>query len=183
MMRLKKWLKEFGPSMIITFIIAALVFLSQLPYFVGVISFVFVDCVIGYWYRNKIMCDKAGLKAQVCHMSKENEKKHFNSDYYDLYHDFHYNRLMLMLKAICLAFSLCPILSNLIGDTISYFGIGITLAIVFWGIAIIASTLGKRGKVFMRLHSERKKNWFGEYTDEELEILRQLGDYVNPIEK
>lgn len=175
-MRVKKCLKEYGPSILITFIIAVLVFLAQFPYLAGAISFVFADCVIGYWYKNKIICDKAKLKAQAYNATNETEgceKKYFNSEYYDLYYDFNYNQLMLILKAACLAFSLCPILCDLIGDTISYLGTGMTMAIGFSGIAAIASTSGKRSNVLLKLRCERKDSWFGEYTEKELAILNQ----------
>lgn len=168
-----KWLKEYGPSILITFIIAVFVFLAQFPYWAGIVSFVFADCVIGYWYKNKIICDKAKLKAQAHNATEESEKKFFNSEYYDLYYEFNYNQLMLILKAVCLAFSLCPILCDLIGDTISYLGTGMTLAVVFLGIAAIASISGKRSKVLLKLRCERKENWFGEYTEKELAILGQ----------
>lgn len=178
-MRVKKWLKEYGPSILITFIIAVLVFLARFPYWAGVISFVFADCVIGYWYKNKIICDKAKLKAQeynVANATEGGEKKFFNSEYYDLYYEFNYNQLMLILKAACLAFSLCPILCDLIGDAISYFGTGMALAVVFLAIAAIASVSGKRSKMLLKLRCERKDRWFGEYTEKELAILSQSED-------
>ncbi len=178
-MRIKKWLKEYGPSILITFIIAILVFLAQFPYLAGVISFVFADCVIGYWYKNKIICDKAKLKAQVYNLAnkaEEDEKNSFNSEYYDLYYDFNYNQLMFILKSVCLAFSLCPILYDFIDEIVPYFAVGMTLAVILGSISVIVSVSGKRSKVFLKLRGERKDNWFGQYTEKELAILRQLED-------
>lgn len=176
-MNAKKWLKEYGPSLLITFIIAVLVIIAQFPYLAGVISFVFADCVIGYWYKNKIISNKAMLKVQASNAAIETEgveNKYFNSDYYDLYYDFNYNQLMLMLKATCLAFSLCPILCDLADNIISYIGTGMTLAVCLWAISAIVSVWGKRSKVILKLRSIRKDSWFGEYTQKELDILNEL---------
>ena len=141
-MKAIKWLKKYGPSVFITFIIAVLVIIAQFPYLAGVISFVFADCVIGYWYKNKIIINKAMLKAQATNAGIETEgveKKFFNSDYYDLYYDFDFNQLMIMLKSTCLAFSLCPILCDLADNIISYIGTGMTLAVCLWAISAIVS--------------------------------------------
>ncbi len=177
-------LKEYGPSILITFIMAAFVFLSQFPYLTGVISFVFVDCVVGFWYKNKIISNKLKLETQIGNgqsQTKETENNFFNSEYYDLYYEFGYNQLMFMLKAVCFAFSFCPILHYYISDTISYFSVSMTLAVVSLGIAAIFSVSGKRSKVLLKLRSERKENWFGEYTEKELAILRQSGDSDNKL--
>ncbi|MCM1166496.1 MAG: hypothetical protein NC299_12980 [Lachnospiraceae bacterium] len=172
-----KLIKEYGPSIIVTFIIGLLVFIAQFPYLAGAISFVFADCVIGYWYKSKIISNKAKLKAQAsitATKAEGTENKCFNSDYYDLYYDFNYNQLMLMLKATCMAFSLCPILCDLAGDTISYISTGMTLAVCMWAIASIVSVSGKGSKVILKLRGKRKDNWFSEYTQEELDILNEL---------
>lgn len=164
-----KWLKEYGPSILVTAIIAALVFLSQFPYLAGIITYVVVDGILGYWYRNKIISDKARLKLQ----EGREQTEPFNSDYYDLYHEYSYNQWMVILKAACLAFSLCPIIHDFWNEEFSYITIGMGLAVTFSAIAVIASTVGKRSKVFVRLRKERKEEWFGEYTEKEIDILRQ----------
>lgn len=176
-MKAIKWLKKYGPSVLITFIIAVLVIIAQFPYLAGVISFVFADCVIGYWYKKKIIINKAMLEAQAINAgieTEEVEKKYFNSDYYDLYYDFDFNQLMLMLKSTCLAFSLCPILCDLADNIISYIGTGTTLAVCLWAISAIVSLWGKRNQVIIKLRSIRKDSWFGEYTQKELAILNEL---------
>ncbi|MDE7194252.1 MAG: hypothetical protein K2O14_09815 [Oscillospiraceae bacterium] len=170
--KIAKWLKEYGPSILITVIIAVLVFLSQFPYLAGIISYVAVDGILGYWYRNKIISEKARLKLQVGNEQTEP----FNSDYFDLYHEYNYNQWMVALKAACLAFSLCPIIHDFLNEELSYITIGMGLAVIFFSMAIIASTVGKRSKVFVKLHKERKDNWFGEYTEKEIAILCQSED-------
>ncbi len=163
-------LKEYVPSMIVTVVIATLVFISQFPYFAGVISFVFVDCIIGYWYKNKVICDRAKLKAQ------ESKDMIFNSEYFDLYHEFSFNQMMFVLRAICLAFSLCPFLYNVIEDKIQCTIIGIAIAVAVFVASTIISSVGKRNSALLHLCNKRNNNWFGEYTNEELDILRKLED-------
>lgn len=169
-MRAKKWLKEYGPSILVTAAIAALVYLSQFPYLAGIISFVAVDGVVGYWYKNKIIGNRTKLKLQSSSTSTET----FNLEYYDLYYEFSYNQWTVILKAACLAFSLCPIIHDFIGEEISYIPIGMGLAGISVSIAAIASSSGKRSKVFVKLLSKRRDNWFGEFTPEELSILNEL---------
>lgn len=166
-------LKEYVPSMIVTVVIATLVFISQFPYFAGVISFVFVDCIIGYWYKNKVICDKAKINAQA---SNENKDLMFNSEYFDLYYEFNYNQMMFVLRAICLAFSLCPFLYNVIEDKIQCTIIGIAIAVAVFVASTIISSVGKRNSALLHLCNKRNNNWFGEYTNEELDILRKLKD-------
>lgn len=167
-----KRLKEYGPPTLVTAIIAVLVFLSQFPYLAGIISYVTVDGILGYWYKNKIISDKARLKLYA---GKE-QTKAINSDYFDLYHEYSYNQWMVALKAACLAFSLCPIIHDFMNDELSYITIEMVLAVIFFSVAIIISTVGKRNKVFANLRKERKENWFGEYTEKEIAILCQLED-------
>lgn len=171
-----RWLKENGPSLLITAAISVLVFLSQFPYLAGIISFVAVDGVFGYWYRNRIISNRARLKLQ------EDNDKLFNSEYYDLYNEFSYNQWLVILKSACLAFSLCPIIRHFIGEAFSYIGIGMALAVIFVSIATIISASEKRSKVLRSLCNERKDNWFGSYTEKELEILAQLEDIVSIIQ-
>lgn len=104
------------------------------------------------------------------------QTKAINSDYFDLYHEYSYNQWMVALKAACLAFSLCPIIHDFMNDELSYITIGMVLAVIFFSVAIIISTVGKRNKVFANLRKERKENWFGEYTEKEIAILCQLED-------
>lgn len=170
--RIMKWLKEYGPSILVTAIIAVLVFLSQLPYLAGIISYVTVDGILGYWYRSKIISEKAKLKLNA----DKKQTEPFNSDYFDLYHEYSYNQWMVSLKAACLAFSLCPIIHNYMNDEFSYITIGMGLAIMFFSVAIIVSTAGKRNKTLVNLRKERKEKWFGEYTEKEIAILCQLED-------
>lgn len=171
--KIVKRLKEYGPPILVTTIIAVLVFLSQFPYLAGIISYVTVDGILGYWYKNKIISEKAKLKL---HADKE-QTEAFNSDYFDLYHEYSYNQWMVAFKAACLAFSLCPIIHDFMNDELSYITIGMGLATIFFSVAIIASTAGKRNKIFVKLRKERKEKWFGEYTESEIAILCQSEDY------
>lgn len=167
------FLKDKGLSILITVAIATLVFLSQFPYLAGIISYVTVDGILGYWYKNKIIGEKAELKLHAC----KEQTEPFNSDYFDLYHEYSYNQWMFMLKATCLAFSVCPIIHDFMNDEISYITIGMGLAVTFVAIAAIASTVGKRSKMFLRLRKERKENWFGEYNEKEIAIICQSNDF------
>ena len=172
-----EWLKYRLLSMIITFSIAVLVYISQFPYLAGIISFVIVDGIIGYWYKNKISVKKTALAL---------EHNNFNSDYYDLYHEYSYNQWMFILKSVCLALTLCPIIhnciiihdesTNILEYEMSYIGVALGLAVLFFIVATVISTKGKNSKALAKLCNSKKENWFSEYTDNEKKIIQDLFD-------
>lgn len=173
--RISEWLKYRLPSMVITLIVAVLVYICQFPYLAGIISFVIVDGIIGYWYKNKINVKKTALAL---------EHNNFNSHYYDLYYEYSYNQWMFILKSVCLAFTLCPIIhdyliiyvasTNKLEYEMSYISVALVLGLIFFIGATILSTKGKNSKALAALCKSKKENWFSEYTDNEKKIIQNL---------
>lgn len=171
------WWKEFRVAALITAIVISVLLLAIFPQTAGIISFIIVDCVVGYMYRNKIISNRVILQTeQNQSISKHNENSvYYNLDYYDLYQEVNYNRLMVMLKSICLALTICPtIFSSLKENIISYIGISVIMMLIFFLIACIFLFEGSKNKNLIKLCNKRKENWIGEYTQEELEILGMI---------
>lgn len=175
--RLKQLLHDYIPSIIVTAALIALVFAAIFAQTAGIVSFIVVDCVVGYLYRNNITCKKALLQIKYNHSKDESDenKKEFNSEYYDLYQEVYYNRLMVMLKSICLALTFCPLIYKFFGNNmVAYISISLVIISVFLFTSCIFLSVGKKNEVLMELISKRKGNWEGNFTSEELEILSKL---------
>lgn len=174
--KISEWLKYRLPSMIITLSIAVLVYISQFPYLAGIISFVIVDGIMGYLYKNKTSIKKATLALN----------KNFNVNYFDLYHEYKYNQWMFILKSVCLALTLCPIIhdyfiihdesTNILEYEISYIGVALGLAVIFFVASIVFSVKEKSSEALSKLCNSKKENWFSDYTDDEKKIIQDLFD-------
>lgn len=164
---------NYVPSIIITAALIALVLAAIFAQTAGIVSFIVVDCVVGYLYRNHIISKKALL--QIVQNESNGNVVPFNSEYYDLYQEVCYNRLMVMLKSICLGLSVCPLIYKFFNnDLFSYIGISLGVIVISLFIACLFLSIGKKNEVLMTLISKRKENWFGEFTPEELNILGKL---------
>lgn len=164
---------NYVPSIIITAVLVAMVLAAIFAQTAGIVSFIVVDCVVGYLYRNHIISKKALLQIEQ-NESTENVAP-FNSEYYDLYQEVNYNRLMVMLKSICLGLSICPLIFKYFNDDIfSYIGISLGAIVISLFVACLFLSIGKRNEILMTLISKRKGNWFGGFTLEELDILGKL---------
>lgn len=175
--RLAQLRNNYLPSIILSAILIGIVLLAIFPQTAGIISFIFVDCVVGYLYRNSIISKKTLL--QIEQSDSENKfdenAEPFNSEYYDLYQEVNYNRSMVMLKSICLALSFCPLIYRYFEDDIyPYIGISLGMIMLSVFLACIFLSVGKKNEVLMELISKRKDKWRGKFTSEELEILNRL---------
>ncbi|MBS6587054.1 MAG: hypothetical protein ACLSG5_10165 [Oscillospiraceae bacterium] len=167
----KAWVKEFIGASAFGGAWLLLTLLIKMPIFASIIPFVFIDCILGYIFKNRILTTKAYLKVQA-----NMEERYFNSEYYDLYYDFNYNRIIVLSKSLILALVVNSILGQFIDSYEHYIVLGIMLMFVIITVVSIVVFSRKRDQVIMRLISLRNKNWFGEYTPEETEIIMKLGE-------
>ena len=151
-------------SFVITLAIAFFVYICQFSYFAGIITFIVADGIMGYWYKNKTTVKKAALSLN----------DNFNANYFDLYNEYKYNQWMFILKSVCLAFTICPLLHRIFSEIFSYISLSIGLAVIFFTVATIFSTIGKNSKALANLCKSKKENWFSEYTDDEKKIIQDL---------
>lgn len=172
-MKFIRWIKEFLISSLFAIAWGIVVFLCRWSIFTGIIPFVVLDCIVGYVYKNKIITDKYYYLAQA--QSKDENKQSFNSEYYDLYHEFNYNRVLIILRSIIVALALGPIVFSSIIDTLDYIISGLFLIIAIILVVSILLFAGKRDTIIIELINKRKKDWFSNYTAEDIEILNKLG--------
>lgn len=166
---------NYVPLIITAAVLIAIVLAAIFAQTAGIVSFIVVDFVVGYLYRNRIISKKALL--QIVQNESDGNVAPFNSEYYDLYQEVCYNRLMVMLKSICLGLSVCPLIYNFFrNDLFSYIGISLCVIVITLFIACFFLSIGKRNEVLMTLISKRKENWFCEYTEKEIAILCQSED-------
>lgn len=173
-MDMKAWIKEFVGVSAFGAVWILLTLLFRLPIFVSIIPFVIIDCIIGYIYKNRILANKAYLKIQ-----SQIESRYFNSEYYDLYYEFNFSRILVIAKSLVLTLVVNSILGQSIEDYINYITIGIILMFVVMVVVSFVLFSRKKEHIIMRLINLRKENWFGEYTQEETEILMKLGKNVH----
>lgn len=170
----KAWVKEFIASSAFGVAWLLLTLLIKMPIFASIIPFVFIDCIIGYIYKNRILTTKAYLKVQA-----NMEERYFNSEYYDLYYEFNYSRILVISKSLVLTLVVNSILGQSIEDYMNYITIGIILMfIVMVGVSLVLFSR-KKEQIIMQLINLRKEDWFGEYTQKETEILMKLGKNVH----
>lgn len=167
-----RWMKEVLIYLPIVLFIGGVVLLTKVRGFEIVVPFIVIDCCVGYIYRNRIISTKNTCLIKTL-LNNDNNKV-FNSDYYDLYQEFNYNRLIMILRSLTLALMLTPILFGWIEDWITYVTVGMILMVLSLIIISIVLFSGKRDSIIMSLISMRKKEWFGKYTEQELEILSKL---------
>lgn len=167
-----RWVKEVLIYLPIVLVIGGVVLLTKVRGFEIVVPFIVIDCGVGYIYRNKIISMKNTCLIKSL-MNKE-ETLEFNSDYYDLYQEFNYNRMITILRSLTVALILTPILFGWIKDLGTYVTVGMILMVLSLLIISIVLFSGKRDNIIMSLISIRKEEWFGKYTEKELEILSQL---------
>lgn len=167
-----RWMKEVLIYLPIVLFIGGVVLLTKVRGFEIVVPFIVVDCCVGYIYRNKIISMKNTCLIKSL-MNKE-ETLDFNSDYYDLYQEFNYNRMITIFRSLTLALILTPTLFGWVEDWDTYVAFGMLLMVLSLFIISIVLFSGKRDNIIMSLISIRKEEWFGKYTEKELEILSQL---------
>lgn len=169
--KFSKTIKKLLWQTIITLAVGAVVLLTRIPSFIIIITFVVVDCILGYLYRTKINYLKSECFAKSL-LDKENYS-YFNAEYFDLYHEFNYNRIVIVFRCLLAALTLTPLIFSKI-NVMVYITFGIGLMVLSLLILALPLVLRKKDNVIIKLLDKRGENWFGEYTDEELEILRQL---------
>lgn len=174
-MKFKENVKEFLVASVVALVWGTIILLCRLPVFVSIIPFVLLDCIIGYTYKNKITTDRAYYLLQA---KSEADGIGFNCEYYDLYHEFHYNRILIIAKSFTVALALGPIALGCISDLWEYATLGIfiivaaILAISFFLFAM------KKEAIVMELINRRKQDWFSPYTSDDIETLKKLGKGV-----
>lgn len=167
-----RWLKEVLLKSLLVFGIGCLVLFTKVKGFEIIIPFVIIDCGVGYIYRNKIISMKNTCLIKSL-MNKE-QAVEFNSDYYDLYQEFNYNRMITIFRSLTLALMLTPTLLGWVEDLGTYVTFGMLLMVLSLLIISIVLFSRKRDSIIMSLIAIRKEKWFGKYTEKELEILSQL---------
>lgn len=162
-------MKEVLIKSLVVFAVGCIVLSTKVTGFEIIIPFAVIDCCAGYVYRNRIISKKS-----TCLIESLFNNKEFNSEYFDLYQEFNYNRLIMIFRSLTLALMLTPILFGWIDDLGTYITAGMllmTLSLIIISLVLFA---GKRDTIIMSLISIRKTEWFGKYTEKELEILKQL---------
>lgn len=154
---------NYVPLIITAAVLIAIVLAAVFAQTAGIVSFIVVDFVVGYLYRNRIISKKALL--QIVQNESDGNVAPFNSEYYDLYQEVCYNRLMVMLKSICLGLSVCPLIYNFLEMTFFIYRYQLVRNRNYFIYCLFLLSIGKRNEVLMTLISKRKENWFGEYTE------------------
>lgn len=139
-----------------------------------IIPFIVIDCCVGYIYRNKIISEKNMYLAKS--LVNKNDDAAFNTQYYDLYQEFNYNRVLVIFRSLTLALALTPIVFGWIDNLETYIIAGMLLMTLSLLIISFVLFAGKRDTIIMSLISKRGKEWFGKFSEEELELLRQLSE-------
>lgn len=173
-MKFKRWIREllFGSLFAIAWGIVVL--LCRRSFFISVISFLALDCIVGYVYKNKIITDKQYCLALS--RSENDNKKKFNPEYYDLYHEFNYNRIIVILRSIAVALTLAPVIFAGITDPLKYITYEFFLILAVFLLVSILLFSRRRDVLIMELINKRKTDWFNDYTAEDIEILNKLGN-------
>lgn len=170
-MKFKESLKEFLFASVLALVWGAIILLCKLSVFVSIIPFVLLDCIVGYIYKNKITTDRAYYLLQA---KSEEDGKEFNCEYYDLYHEFHYNRILIIAKSFTVALALGPIALGGISDPLTYVTLGIFIFVAaLLAISFFLFAMKKEG-IIMELIYRRKQDWFTPYSPEDIETLKKL---------
>lgn len=154
------------------------VFLTKFGSVEIVFSYVVFDFILGYAYQNRIEMKKQAILAQLCIQSngEQNTDVVFNSQYYDLYWKFNFNRLFSILRSVTLGLWLTPILFREVSDWEVYIMSGMLLIVLLLYLVSLTLFSKKGDKIISQLINKRQQNWFGSYTDEEIKLLSQLGE-------
>ncbi len=170
-----RWLKEVLIKALLVFAIGCIVLSTKSETGIEVIiPFIVIDCCVGYIYRNKIISEKNMCLAKS--LVNKGDDTVFNSEYYDLYQEFNYNRLVVIFRSLTLALALTPIVFGWIDDLGTYITAGMLLMTLSLLIISFVLFAGKRDTIIMSLISKRGKRWFDKYSEEELKLLSQLSE-------
>lgn len=170
-----RWLKEVPIRVLLVFLIGGIVLLTKNNTGIEVIiPFIVIDCCVGYIYRNRIVSEKNMCLAKS--LISKDDGMVFNSEYYDLYHEFNYNRVVLIFRSLTLALALIPVLFGWIDDLEAYITVGIVVMAASLLVISLVLFSKKRDAIIMGLINKRGKRWFGKYSEEELELLNQLSE-------
>ena len=169
-------IKDMCISTLITLILAAIVIIARFNYINTILAFIACECLVGYIYRNSILKKKLYLqnKSHFTEQSDEPQKP-FNAAYYDLYNNFNFNRVMLLIKAMLVGLSVSSVLLADESDIIKYITGGIVAVASSVIVVCIVIFTAKKENTIMKLLSVRKDTWYGDYTKQELEIIKELG--------
>ena len=164
-----KKLLGFIVKLIVSLVFAVLIYLwSNYDIIATVLSFFIGTILIDFIGNRRIMHNKIKYKYSL---------PDFNEEYYDLYWENNMSRINAFFNFFVFGLAICAFVNDFIKlsfeQYVAVYSIIILVSIIICALLI---SFSKQENMLLELFSIRKQNWSGDYTEEEMNILKQIAD-------
>lgn len=164
-----KKLLGFIVKLIFSLAVAIVIYLcSSIDIIATVLLFLVGKILIDFLGNRRIMNNKIKYKYKLTD---------FNEEYYDLYWETNMSRVNAFFNFFVFGLAICSYVDDLVKLSFEQ-GLAVDTFVIFVATVICALLIGssKKENMLMELFDRRKQNWSGDYTKEEMNILKRIAD-------